>query len=155
MRTFIAALAVCLLASGSARASEADPDLVKTVTDLDRQAFDAYNRCDLAAFGKWFAPDVEFFHDDGGATVGRDIVVENTRKYICGKVQRVLTPGSLKVYPIKGYGAIEEGLHGFRSIAEGQGGGIAKFLIIWKRTGDDWQITKVVSYGHMPGPDAK
>ncbi len=141
-------------AAFSAPTSQENSELAQEVERLDSQLFGAYNRCDLAAYGQWFSSDVEFYHDDGGVTVGRDIILENTRRYICGKVERVLVPGSLKVYPIKDYGALEEGEHTFRSLAQGQGGGIAKFVIVWKHIGDAWQATRVMSYGHMLDPKA-
>jgi len=52
------------------------------------------------------------------------------------------------VYPIKDYGAIEEGEHRFCELASGQCEGIAKFVIVWARRGEDWRITNVLSYGH-------
>jgi len=152
--SFVAGLLLLAPVAASA-ASDADPVLTAEVAALDEKLFGAYNRCDLDAFARLFSSDVEFYHDEGGLTIGRDIVVENTRKYICGKVERVLIPGTLKVYPIKGFGAIEEGQHTFKSIAAGEGGGIAKFVMIWKKTGDQWQVTRVLSYGHVPGPDVK
>ncbi|MEO6918434.1 MAG: nuclear transport factor 2 family protein [Collimonas sp.] len=110
--------------------------------------FDAYNRCDMEAFSSYFIPKVEFYHDHGGVTWDRDAVVANTRKYICGKVRRELLPTSLKVYPIKDYGAIEEGEHRFCQVDSGKCEGIAKFLMIWELQDGKWQMTRVVSYGH-------
>jgi hypothetical protein len=37
------------------------------------------------------------------------------RKNICGKVTRELVKGSIEVYPIKDYGAVEIGLHKFHN----------------------------------------
>jgi len=80
---------------------------------------------------------VAFFHDTGGATFDRQTVLGNTRKYICGKVRRELIPATLRVYPIKNYGAIEEGEHRFCELATGRCEGIAKFVIVWaNRDGD-------------------
>jgi len=120
---------------------------------LDEKVFAAYNRCDLASFGSYFSPTVEFYHDTGGATFDRATVIANTRKYICGKVHREPILGTLKVYPINGFGAIEEGEHRFCQIATGRCEGVAKFLIIWKGSGDTWQITRVLSYGHRAMTD--
>jgi hypothetical protein len=144
----------CLLASVStptfahAQAQTEAEALTARITALDTRVFDAYNRCDLATFGSLFTPNVEFYHDTGGATFDRRTVIANTRKYICNKVRRELMPGSLKVYPIKNYGAIAEGEHRFCEVSAGACEGIAKFVIVWRRTGDTWQITRVLSYGH-------
>ena len=125
-----------------------DMQLTSTIEALDTKVFDAYNKCDLKAFGSYFSPDVEFYHDKGGATFDRETVIANTRKYICGKVRRELVQSDFKVYPIKDFGAIEEGEHKFCEIATGNCEGIAKFLIIWKLQAGNWQITRVVSFGH-------
>ncbi len=118
--------------------------LSQTIAKLDAEVFDAYNRCDLTAFGKFFDPNVEFYHDTGGATFDRQTVVENTRKYICNKVRRELIASSLIVYPIKDFGAIAEGEHRFCPIAGGSCEGVAKFLIVWHQDGSGWRIMSVV-----------
>lgn len=137
-----------LAQSISSQSVDDDAVLTRTITALDAKVFDAYNRCDLDAFGSYFVPTVEFYHDKGGATFDRDTVIANTRKYICNKVRRELLPETLKVYPIKDYGAIEEGEHRFCQIGTKDCEGIAKFLIIWQHKDGNWRITRVLSYGH-------
>lgn len=84
----------------------------------------------------------------GGATFDREAVVANTRKFICNKVRRELLPATLKVYPIKDYGVIDEDEHRFCQFASGECEGRAKFLIIWQNKGGKWQMMRVNSYGH-------
>jgi hypothetical protein len=163
MRHSPAAFAVVLVAAGmlaplSAHAGEQAVDpaaLTRTVTALDDQVFDAYNRCDLDAFAGYFSPTVEFYHDSGGATFDRDTVVSNTRKYICHKVRRERVPGTLKVYPIKDFGAIEEGEHRFCEVATGNCEGSAKFVMVWQNKDGQWQLTRVLSYGHRALTEAE
>jgi hypothetical protein len=151
-------IAAHLLATiGSAFATTAvfaadDDTLTRTITALDAKVFDAYNRCDLGAFAAFFTRDVEFYHDQGGVTWDRQSVVDNTRKYICHKVRRELMADTLKVYPIKDYGAIEEGEHRFCQLDTGKCEGIAKFLMIWRNKNETWQMTRVISYGHRAVP---
>ncbi len=141
------AVVLCTTAT-LAQESQDEAALTQTITALDAKVFDAYNRCDLDAFGSYFSAKVEFYHDKGGATFDRETVVANTRKYICRKVRRELVPATLKVYPVKDYGAIEEGEHRFCQIASGECEGSAKFLMIWQHKGGKWQMTRVISYGH-------
>jgi Domain of unknown function (DUF4440) len=143
-------LSSSLLISMPVLAETVDDDaaLTQAISTLDTKVFDAYNSCNLKTFGSYFSPKVEFYHDKGGATFDRKTVVANTQKYICHKVRRELIPASLKVYPIKDYGAIEEGEHRFCQSESGQCEGIAKFLIVWKQKGETWTITRVLSYGH-------
>jgi hypothetical protein len=156
MKRFPAVVAAVLVAAGmlaplAASAGEEAEDaaaLTRTITGLDDQVFDAYNRCDLETFTRYFSPTVEFYHDSGGATFDRDTVVSNTRKYICHKVRRERVPGTLKVYPIKNFGAIEEGEHRFCEVATGKCEGSAKFVMVWQYKDGQWQMTRVLSYGH-------
>ena len=154
MRLPMCSLFLLLAVASPAAAAEPDP-LTTTVTGLDQGVFEAYNHCDLETFGRFFDPGVAFFHDTGGATFDRQTVLDNTQKYICGKVRRELIPSTLRVYPIKDYGAIEEGEHRFCELATGKCEGIAKFVIVWARRGDDWRITHVLSYGHRTMTEAE
>jgi hypothetical protein len=88
-------------------------ELDKTIASLDTALFDSYNRCDLERFGAFFADDVEFYHDQGGVTLGKAALTYSVKKNICGKVTRELVPGTLQVYYMKGYGAVEMGVHHF------------------------------------------
>lgn len=84
--------------------------LTATVTKLDANLFTAYNDCDLASFARYIAPDIQFYHDRSGLTIGRSKLVATIRTNICGKLRRVLVPGTLAVDPIPGYGALETGV---------------------------------------------
>ncbi|MEP7043735.1 MAG: nuclear transport factor 2 family protein [Dokdonella sp.] len=152
----LAVLAVAWICAANATdtpTATSQDELARTIGELDGKVFDAYNRCDLPGFERYFAPDVEFYHDTGGVTHTRQQVVDNTRKYICGKVRRELVAGTLHVYHIKDYGAIEEGEHRFCELASGRCEGIAKFVMVWQRQGDDWRMTRVLSYGHRAVAD--
>lgn len=135
-------------AAALAAAAPTPVPLNAEITALDARVFDAYNRCDLATFERYFDPHVAFFHDTGGATFDRATVIANTRRYICGKVRRELLPATLRIYPIKDFGAIEEGEHRFCELASGRCEGVARFVIVWARRGPSWRITNVLSYGH-------
>jgi len=143
--TIAIAFAAALLA---APAPVPGDTLTTEISALDAKVFDAYNRCDLPVFSAYFDPKVAFYHDTGGATFERDAMVDGVRKYICGKVKRELIPSSFRVYPIKDYGAIEEGEHRFCDIATGRCEGIAKFVMVWTKQDGAWRITTVLSYGH-------
>jgi Domain of unknown function (DUF4440) len=130
-------------------------DLTVKITALDADVFDAYNKCDLDRFGIFFAEDLEFYHDEGGLSVGRKATVEAVKINICGKVHRDLIPETLTVYPLKGYGAVETGIHLFcdpKTIAKtgkcGDGSGVARFTLLWRNKDGAWTITRVISYDH-------
>lgn len=125
-----------------------DLKLYKTITDLDSTFFEAYNNCNvnLEKYSSFYSEDIEFLHDKGGVMTSKKEIVEGTKKNICGKVTRELVKGSIEVYPIKDYGAIEMGLHKFHNSEEPNAiAEVARFTIIWKKENNDWKITKVIS----------
>lgn len=148
-----AMLAVPLVSSGAedSGASEAE-SLYATVAALDSAAFDAFNRCSdpaqLERHAGYFAKDVEFYHDTGGVTWTRDEMLANTERYACGNFSRELVPGTLRVHPIKDFGAISQGSHRFCQFANGKCEGLAEFTMIWRHRDGAWQLTRVLSYGH-------
>lgn len=135
-------------------ATQGADDLLDTISALDAAAFDAFNRCDsvgqLEKHASYFAPDVEFYHDTGGVTWSRQEMLANTKKFVCGKFRRELIPGTLKVFPIKDFGAIEQGSHRFCQFADRKCEGLADFVIVWSGQNGHWQITRVLSFGHRP-----
>lgn len=150
---------IALVASATSAARDrpvdqaADP-LTDTIAKLDTAVFDAFNRCStpvqLQQHASYFAPDVEFYHDEGGVTWSRQEMVRNTEKYACGKFRRELVPGTLKAFPINGFGAIEQGTHRFCQFSSNTCDGTADFVIVWRNQSGIWEITRVLSYGHRP-----
>jgi hypothetical protein len=145
-------------ASAATQASETSQSdtLTKTITQLDSEAFDAFNRCadpaQLQRHASFFSDSVEFYHDNGGVTWNRADMLANTKKYACGNYTREVIPGSLIVHPIKDFGAIELGSHRFCQTASQKCEGLADFTIIWQQTDAGWKITRVLSYGHRAKP---
>jgi len=124
-----------------------DPELYNTIVQMDSMFFDAYNNCDLDKQAEIYSDSIEFFHDQGGLMTSKQELLDGTEKNICGKVSRELVQGSIEVYPIKGYGAIEIGFHKFHNNQEEAGtpSKIGRFVIVWKAKNDTWEITKVMS----------
>jgi uncharacterized protein (TIGR02246 family) len=129
---------------------QSQAELDKAITALDAALFDAYNRCDLEKFASFFVDDVEFYHDQGGVTLGREKLTESVKKNICGKTTRELVPGTLQVYHMKGYGAVEMGVHRFHHPGheDTDGVGEGKFIHLWQYKDGAWKITRVISYDH-------
>jgi hypothetical protein len=144
-------LLVACNASAQTKAGVDDLDqrqLTATITALDSRLFTAYNQCDLKTFGSLIAPDVEFYHDKGGLTLGRDKLVASVKDNICGKVRRELLPGTLEVYPIAHFGAVETGSHRFCELGTGKCEGQARFVHLWQFRNGAWYVSRVISYDH-------
>jgi ketosteroid isomerase-like protein len=150
----IAALLVVLfagpLARIQARTEPAHDALFQTIQSLDTQLFDAYNRCDLEKFGSLLTEDLEFYHDKTGLARSAKALVEGVKNNICGKVTRELIAGTLEVYPIANYGAVEIGVHRFHHPGhdDTEGVGEAKFIQLWQQKDGAWKLTRVISFDH-------
>lgn len=130
-------------------------ELEHTVAALDARLFDAYNRCDLETLGASVADDLEFYHDKTGLSRGRGPFIEAIRNNICGKVRRELVPGSLEVYPLHAYGAVQIGSHVFcdprkTPRCDPAKSGAAKFVMLWRNDGGVCELTRVIKYDHVP-----
>jgi Domain of unknown function (DUF4440) len=148
-------IAVCGLRAAaqavqSLESIQSQAELDKVVTTLDAALFDAYNRCDLEKFASFFVDNVEFYHDQGGVTLGRTALTDSVKKNICGRVSRELVPGTLQVYYMKGYGAVEMGVHRFHHPGheDTEPVGEGKFIHLWQYKEGAWKITRVISYDH-------
>ena len=150
-----ALICIGLFVAGSSWAQEkkvapTTAQLVGEIAHMDSVMFDAFNKQDLVRFKALFTEDLEWFQDNGGL-ISYTQVFENFGKMFKqeNKLQRTLVKGSLEVHPIKDYGAIEIGAHIFTHMENGKlEQGTFKFLMIWKKTADRWQISRVVSYDH-------
>ncbi|MFH6971709.1 nuclear transport factor 2 family protein [Flavobacterium petrolei] len=122
-------------------------ELYNTIVAMDSTFFYAYNTCDLNKQAAIYSDNIEFYHDKGGLMTVKQDLIEGTRNNICGKVTRELVKGSIEVYPVKDFGAIEMGLHKFHNNTEKENtpSHPSKFIIFWKNDNNIWTITKVVS----------
>ncbi|MFN3753141.1 nuclear transport factor 2 family protein [Flavobacterium sp.] len=124
-------------------------ELYQAIVKQDSSFFDAYNNCDtkFETYADFYSEDIEFYHDQGGLSNSKKDILEGTKKHICGKVTRTLVPGSIEVYPIKDYGAIEIGLHSFSNNTNppDEPKKVSRFTIFWRQINGKWKIAKVVS----------
>ena len=148
-----AALLLPLLASLSGaqplESIQSQQELEKVITALDTALFDSYNRCDLEKFSSFFARNLEFYHDRDGVILGNAKLTESIRKNICGAdIRRELAPGTLQVYRMEGYGAVEIGVHRFVHPKSHSPTGEGRFMNLWQYKDGAWKITRAISYDH-------
>ena len=60
--------------------------LFLTISSLDKELFEAVDRCDMKKFDSFWVDDAEFYHDKGGLMVGRRNIVESVKSNLCGKI---------------------------------------------------------------------
>jgi len=147
-------LSLCVVRIDARSTAQPDP-LFKTIQSLDTKLFDAYNHCDLTTLGAMVSDDLEFYHDQTGLSVGKEPFLSAIKQNICGKVQRELLSDTLEVYSLKGYGAVEIGIHRFHHPQDPENLGDAKFVMLWQNKDGVWKVTRVISYNHNHGLLAK
>lgn len=124
--------------------------LFEEIAEMDSILFTAFNMRDLGAIKKVFAEDLEFYHDTGGLE-GYEDTIESTSGLFNqnNDLRRKLIEGSLEVYPIPGYGAMEIGAHQFCHTENGVDDcGTFQFVHIWRKEEGAWKLSRVISYGH-------
>jgi len=123
-----------------------DKALFDEILTMDKKFFTAYNNCDLETQASIYSDSIEFFHDKGGLMTSKKKIIEGTKNNICGKVTRKLVIGSVEVYPIHNYGAVQIGYHKFFNNQEPNAESIpSKFIAMWRNDSDNWKLTKVIS----------
>lgn len=126
--------------------------LFDVLAEMDTDLFKAsFETCDAAKANAIFTDDVEFYHDQSGLSVGEQ-VRENTRRLTAScpgdrGVKRALVPGSLRVYPIQGYGAVQIGMHRFDERGASTST-LARFVNLWRFQDGRWRLARVLSLDH-------
>jgi hypothetical protein len=161
-RTLFLALAlVALVSGGRALQAQTVPDsgdglrsgaLFDELARMDGILFDAsVASCDADKANAIFTEDVEFYHDEAGFAAGEQ-VRENTRRLTAScpgarGITRTIVPGSLRVYPIADYGAVQVGVHRFdeRGAATST---LAQFVHVWRFQDGQWRLARVLSLDH-------
>ncbi|HKV08297.1 MAG TPA: nuclear transport factor 2 family protein [Thermoanaerobaculia bacterium] len=151
---FLATGATAQPRSGPAQSKE----LTDEITEKDRIFFDAlFNKCDVETLGSMVTDDFEFYHDKGGMTASSKAQFVESIRGMCERqktgvdyrARRELI--SMEVYPLNNYGAVQVGVHRFYQKLEGGGEKlveVSKFTNLWKKEGDAWKMSRVVSYDH-------
>lgn len=148
--TLLVVMAVSMAAS--AQTQEIPPykpqsqELYNTILHMDSVYFNAYNTCDMATQAAVLADSMEFYHDKGGLMTSKKDFLAAIKANICGKVTRVLVKGSIEVYGIAGFGAVEIGYHRFINHQESETpSGPGRFVAIWRFKDNKWQLYRVAS----------
>lgn len=154
---------ICAFFIGRSQVSE-QSELFKALKAQDSLLFDAaFNRCDTAEMKSLFTEDFEFYHDKGGAKIGRanfmkpvEMDCANRNPEDLQPAKRILLDNSLEVFPLyengEMYGAIQHGVHRFEFLNEHkeyQRGDTAKFTHLWVLEDNQWKIKRELSYDHQ------
>ncbi len=157
--TWLAGALSAMLAVSAA--AQSDPStsgpLYDELARMDSILFDAaFVSCDIKKTNSLFTDDIEFYHDKTGLERGPQ-VRESFRRLTesCPRergIRRELVPGTLRVYPIKDFGAVQVGVHTFRERGAPTYT-VARFVTLWQKKDGGWIIPRVLSFDHLPTRD--
>jgi hypothetical protein len=138
------------------------PALTQAIAARDAEFFDLFFQgCDPDRLATMLADDVEMYHDKGGfvfrsaAQMVADYSksCEERKRPDAWRSRRELVPASLRVHPVPGHGAIEEGEHLFYE-RKGDGPekrvGRARFAQLWVLSPGGWRLSRIFSFDHGP-----
>jgi hypothetical protein len=136
------------------------PALEDSIAARDAEFFElVFVGCDPKRLATMLTDDFEMYHDRGGlvATAAAPFVEQYSKDCVKRsqpdewRSRRELVAGTLKVWPVPGFGAIEDGEHVFYE-RKGDGPekkvGRARFTQAWKWTPEGWRLARVFSYDH-------
>ncbi|MBC8021833.1 MAG: nuclear transport factor 2 family protein [Burkholderiales bacterium] len=166
------AIGAALLAfSTGALAQRAGPQPTKALTDeiaaADKVFFTAvFDTCDTPTLARMVTDDFEMYHDKGGLTSTSGAQFVKAIEGMCARQKtgedyrsrRELVAGTLKVYPLDNYGAVEVGEHRFYKLTPGkpeQLVEVALFTQVWKKDPGGWKLARVLSYDHRLAETSK
>lgn len=171
-----AGLGGCAHDPGAARSAERDipakspviagplatQELFAEIAEQDRNLFDlVFIHCDADALAKVLTEDFEFYHDKFGQIASSpqqfvEIIrrgCEAQAKGVDIRARRELARGTMTVYPMKNYGAIQTGSHRFFGLAPGKPDQLresGKFFHVWKQVDGMWKLSRAFSFDHRP-----
>jgi hypothetical protein len=130
--------------------SPGDKLLYDSIRGVDSAMFAAFNSRNFEVFRNYFSEDLEIYQDNIGVRNYKEAMTAFRGLFDLNYVlSRSLEKGSLEVYPVKDFGAIETGMHTFCHWESGkQDCGTFKFVHIWKHRNGEWKITRIITYDH-------
>jgi len=136
--------------TSNAKAASVSQELYNEISRMDSVLFEAFNTQNLDKLKTLFTDELEFYHDTGGLALYSQTIKDFKKMFEQNlRIRRELVKGSLEIYPIKNYGAIETGQHRFCHIENGKDEcGTFKFVHVWQKRDGEWKISRVISYNH-------
>lgn len=126
--------------------------IYKEIFKVDSVFFQAFNNCDTITYRTFLTEDLEFFHDLGGLHF-LPTEMQSMREMCAmnNQIRRELLKGTLEVYKLGDFGAVEIGVHRIYHTNPGQTEHISgeyKFIHVWENKNGVWKLKRIISYGH-------
>lgn len=122
-----------------------------------------FDNCNAEKVAELVADDFEFYHDKWGLTASSKQQFVEATAGMCKRIQegtdfrarRELVAGSMRVYPLNNYGAVQTGVHRFYALIPNGPDRLtetAQFTHIWKNENGVWKLARVISFDHQLAP---
>lgn len=142
-----------LVAKGAAQEHKYEPangPLYEELFRMDSLLFAAFNSRNIEKLKQYFSVGLELYQDNAGVRnyleTMEGFASVFSKDYI---LNRELVKGSMEMYPIKDFGAIQSGLHTFSHVENGKmERATFKFMHIWEKTKEGWKIKRLITYDH-------
>jgi uncharacterized protein DUF4440 len=147
--------------TGGPRAGpKATQALYDEIAAMDKLLFaSVFDTCDTKALASVVADDFEMYHDKGGLTAKSGAEFLKSIEGMCARqktgedyrARREVVAGTMKVYPLDNYGAVQVGEHRFYQLLPGKPEKLVEvslFTQVWKKEPSGWKVTRVLSYDH-------
>ena len=137
-----------------------DAATVKALDARDAELFDVvFHSCDTTKLSGLIADDFEFYHDKDGLTATSGPPCIASIVAMCARrksgedygARREVVPGSVQVFMLNNYGAVQTGQHRFYGVGGKLDGKLietATCFDVWKNEAGTWKLARVFSYGH-------
>jgi len=119
----------------------------------------SYNQLDTSILEELATDDIEFYHDQGGATYTKQDFIEGLKGLgnLSYKARRALVKGSTEVFPMHKngelYAAILKGEHAFYAKEPNDKPeyltSTAKYTTLWVLVDGQWKMSRIYSYNHQ------
>ncbi len=119
----------------------------------------SYNQLDTSILEELATDDIEFYHDQGGATYTKKDFINGMKGLgtLSYKARRELVKGSTEVFPMHKngelYAAILKGEHAFYAKEPNNKPeyltSTAKYTVMWILVNDEWKMSRIYSYDHQ------
>lgn len=118
----------------------------------------SYNQLDTSILEELATDDIEFYHDQGGATYTKQAFIDGMKSLgnLSYKARREFVEGSLEVFPMykngELYAAILKGEHNFYAKEPNDKPEFftsnAKYTVLWILVDEEWKMSRIYSYHH-------
>lgn len=119
----------------------------------------SYNLLDTSILEEFATDDIEFYHDQGGATYTKAEFIGAMKSLgdLSYKARRELIKGSIEVFPMRQngelYAAILKGEHNFYAKEPNDKPeyltSSAKYTVLWILVEGKWKMSRIYSYNHQ------